>query len=310
MPLNSPSCQVPLDDEGDFPLQGRGLLANGAHELGRIKARDGAKQQRACGVATTATVTAARSRQLGCQWQHTLDVVFGLTGRVLRAGAQGQLQAKALRAQAGCQWAVTIHPRIGAAHMLFDCPAVGKSEGVYIQRHVPTGQHTEVNGFACDLEPQHRGVDALSQIKSQGCMRIHALAQGGRRWHGAQVQSTSEEGIFALTFDGIKVVLAQSQQTKVALQDVAVGNTRADREGRIDQAVDALEIFANQCQAGLVAQVVVQIFDDEIGHGLFTCWVKYNKESKLLISMGNQRFLEPRVTDSDEYIPSSSKQQF
>jgi hypothetical protein len=40
------------------------------------------------------------------------------------------------------------------------------------------------------------------------------------------------------------------------------------------------------------------LFDDEIGHGLFTCWVKHYFEAKPLISMENQRFLEPQVTNS------------
>lgn len=52
-------------------------------------------------------------------------------------------------------------------------------------------------------------------------MRVHALAQGGRRWHSAQTQGTGEEGIFALACDGLKQVLAQTQQTEAALQDVA-----------------------------------------------------------------------------------------
>lgn len=77
-------------------------------------------------------------------------------------------------------------------------------------------------------------------------MRIHALAQGCRGRHGAQVQGTGEKGILALAFDRMKIVLAQTQQTEVTLQDVAVGNTPADRKGRINQAVDvdALEILA------------------------------------------------------------------
>lgn len=42
-----------------------------------------------------------------------------------------------------------------------------------------------------------------------------------------------------------------------SIQDVAVGDTAADREGRVHQAVevDALQILANQRQTGLVAQV-------------------------------------------------------
>jgi hypothetical protein len=42
------------------------------------------------------------------------------------------------------------------------------------------------------------------------------------------------------------------------------------------------------------------LFDDEIGHGIFTCWVKHNMEAKLLISMGNQRFHDHQLTDSGQ----------
>ncbi|MGB4011801.1 MAG: hypothetical protein WBL16_12575, partial [Zwartia sp.] len=81
--------------------------------LAESKARVGAKQQRCATLKVT-----RRLDQLGCQWHHPLDVVFGLTGRVLCAGAQGQFQAKALRAQVHGQWAVAIDSRVGAAHML------------------------------------------------------------------------------------------------------------------------------------------------------------------------------------------------
>lgn len=123
---------VPLDDEGDLPLQGQSLFADSTHEL----------------------------------------------SRVLCAGAQGQLQAKALRAQVGCQWAVAIHPRIGAAHMLFDCPSVGTSEGFHIQRHVPAGQHTEVNGFAADLHAQYGSVDPIGQVEPRS-MRWRRVGDDG-----------------------------------------------------------------------------------------------------------------------------------
>jgi hypothetical protein len=52
-----------------------------------------------------------------------------------------------------------------------------------------------------------------------------------------------------------------------------------------------LQILANQCQTGLVAQVVGQWFDDEIGHGLFTCWVEQQIGYKPLISIENLEFL-------------------
>ena len=247
------------------------MVANGAHQLGRIKARVGPKQQGGCGLATD-----ARSRQLGRQGQHALDVVFGLTGRVLCARAQGQLQAKALRAQVGRQWTVAVDPRIRATHMLFGGATVVHGEGVDVQRHIAAGQHTEVHRLAADFHAQHGGVDVIDQVKPRGRVRVHALAQGGRRWHGPQTQCAGEEGVFALAFDGIEVVLAQTQQAEVALEDVAVGHPRAHGEGRVHHGVevDALQILPNQCQAGLVAQVVGQLFDYKVGHVVVTCWVK------------------------------------
>jgi hypothetical protein len=56
--------------------------------------------------------------------------------------------------------------------------------------------------------------------------------------------------------------------------------------------------FASQCQAGLVAQVAGQWFDDEIGHGLFTFWVKPHARSKPFISIENMGFFDYPVTDS------------
>ena len=63
------------------------------------------------------------------------------------------------------------------------------------------------------------------------------------------------------------------------------GSTRALKLMRF------LQILANQCQTGLVVQVVGQWFDDEIGHGRFTCWVEQHVESKPLISIENLEFL-------------------
>lgn len=64
--------------------------------------------------------------------------------------------------------AVTIDSRISAAHnMLFDRAAVVHGECVHVQRHVPAGQHTEVNGIAADPEAQDRSVDALQILVNQ-----------------------------------------------------------------------------------------------------------------------------------------------
>lgn len=125
--------------------------------------------------------------------------------------------------------------------MLFGGAAVVHSEGVQIEVHVAAGQQTEIHRLATELHAQHGGVDAVDELKPRGRVDVHALAQGRGRWNGPQAQRAGEEGIFALAFDCIEVVLAQTQQTKVGLQDVAVGYPRAHREGRIDQGV---EIYA------------------------------------------------------------------
>ena len=54
----------------------------------------------------------------------------------------------------------------------------------------------------------------------------------------------------------------------VRFDNVAVGDAGAHRECRIDQGVDidALEIFANECQASMRTQIVGQFFDNEVGH--------------------------------------------
>lgn len=54
----------------------------------------------------------------------------------------------------------------------------------------------------------------------------------------------------ARDIDGIKVVLTQTRQTEVALENVASDNASAKRGGRIDQPVniDTLKIFANECE--------------------------------------------------------------
>ena len=142
--------------------------------------------------------------------------------------------------------------------MLFGGAAVVHGKGVHVQRNIATGQRTKIDALAGHLQTQHRRVDALGQIEPGKCVGIQALALGRRRWHGAKDQGAGEESVFALAFDGIKVVLAKAQQTQVALEDVAVGDTAAHREGGVYEGVeiDALEILANQGQTGLVAQVV------------------------------------------------------
>jgi hypothetical protein len=140
----------------------------------------------------------------------------------------------------------------------------------------PQGMCTEVHGLASNLQAQHRCVDAVGQIEPGGCMGIQTLAQGGRPGQGPQAQGTGEAIALVLAFDGIEVVLAHTEKAQAALQNVAVGDAAAHRDDGINERaeVDALEILSNACQPSLVAQVVGQLFENQIGHAGFTCWVK------------------------------------
>lgn len=111
--------------------------------------------------------------------------------------------------------------------------------------------------------PLHRRGQRSQTRRKNACP---CAGVGGRRGHSGQAQGSGEECVFALALDGIKIILANAQQAKVVLQDVAVGHPRAHRKGGINQAaeVDALQILANQCQTVLVAQVAGQFFENEI----------------------------------------------
>ncbi len=100
-------------------------------------------------------------------------------------------------------------------------------------------------------------------------MGVHALAQGGARGDSANAQGAREESITAEGLNRIKVVLALHQQTEVAFEDVAIGDTFA-RDGKlvVDALVDsqAFEILTDERQSGVGSQLVGQLFDHEVGH--------------------------------------------
>ncbi len=54
----------------------------------------------------------------------------------------------------------------------------------------------------------------------------------------------------------------------VTFKDIAVGNARANREGWIDQClkIDTLEIFTNEGRSSVRAEVVGQLYGQEIVH--------------------------------------------
>jgi hypothetical protein len=64
--------------------------------------------------------------------------------------------------------------------------------------------------------------------------------------------------------------------------------------------VDALQVFSDECQARLAAQVVGQLFDHKFAHlisVLFHLQGEEKMEAKLLISIGKVRILSGQLTD-------------
>lgn len=66
-------------------------------------------------------------------------------------------------------------------------------------------------------------------------------------------------------------------------------DARAHRKARIDQRIelDALEVFANERQAGLIAQVAGQLLENEIGHDSLHLLGEEDYSAKLLILKEN-----------------------
>lgn len=131
-------------------------------------------------------------------------------------------------------------------------------------------------------------------------MRVHALAQGRARGNSAQAQRTLEEGVVSKALDRVKVAFTQTQQCEMAFENLAVGNPRAHRKLRIDQRIDvnAFEVFADERQSGMGAEVVGQFLDNKIGHvGAHLLGEQYMR-SKSLISMKKSTYFDLQVTDS------------
>ena len=96
----------------------------------------------------------------------------------------------------------------------------------------------------------------------------------------------------------------EMKQTKVALEDVAVGNARAHREGRIDQCVDidAFEVLANERESGVRTQVIGQSLDKKVGHVLAHLQGELDLVAKCLISIKKPPKSHVEVTDSGKNL--------
>jgi len=281
-------ARVPLDDECHLALQGAGLGRDFLHQLQRAKARICPHQQR-------------RSHQ-GCRHrQSALKVVLTLSGRMLHAGAQGQLQAITQTAQIHRKRAIAINTGISASDQFFLGETVVHGKGVQINRGVATAEGTEINGLAIDAAGQQALVHLRHQVEPGSRMGIQTLTQGGARRNILQTQGAFEESVIAKILDGIEVVLAQTQQAQVGLEDVAIGHTRANWVSRIDQGIDLdrLEILADKGQTGVRAEVVGQFLDNEVGHGTSHLSGERHFNIKPLIYNDNPDFLTTKSRIQD-----------
>lgn len=143
------------------------------------------------------------------------------------AMAQCQFHAVAQAAKIHCKQAVAIHTHRGAPNQFLLGKSVVHGASVQISQGVATVQSTQSSGLACNVLIQQPVVNLRNQIKP-------VLSQ---------VQRTFEEVVVPEILDGIKTVLAQTQQCDVGL-----------------------EMLANQRPSGVRAEVVREIFDDQVGH--------------------------------------------
>jgi hypothetical protein len=137
------------------------------------------------------------------------------------------------------------------------------------------GEQAEVDGPTLQAQPEEALVDPVDQREPAAALGIETLAKRGARGRLRQAQRAQREGARAQRLDGLEVALALAQQPQVASHDVAVGDARAHREGRVDEGVevDALQILPDERQTGAGAEIVGQLLDDEVGHRALTCRV-------------------------------------
>lgn len=77
-----------------------------------------------------------------------------------------------------------------------------------------------------------------------------------------------EEVVVAKVLDGVKVILVQAQQRDIGFEDIAACDTSPDGKCRIEQGFGfgGFEILTNQRQTGVGAEVVGELFANEVGH--------------------------------------------
>lgn len=211
--LDRRAVRILLDQKVQLALKCLALLGDGMHQSLQAKARVGSHQNRA-------------EHQARGHRQHPRQVVLALSRRMLHAGAQCQLQAKACRAQVGCNRAVAINAGVGAAHQFLLGITVVHGKGVDAQRRVARRQCAKVNGLPANAAGQQRFVDDRAcQLEPGQRIGIQALVQRGFGGRCTQAQCAgNKEGITMKCFDGIEITLALAQEGQVALEDGVVAN--------------------------------------------------------------------------------------
>ena len=240
------------------------LLPGGTHQLRITKARVGTQLQ-------------CRGARIGRHGQDALKALLALAGRVLHTGAQVQLQVITLGSKIHRQRTVTINACAGGAHQLLGCGFVVHEEDIQINSGAATVEHSKVSVLGTHSKIQQPVVDELNQFKPVAGTRIQALAQCRVRRCAAKAQGTLSKLVTTKRLHRFKASLSPAQQAKVALQEVATRDFAAHGELGVHQCVDidAIEVFANECQSGVDTQVLEQLSTMNCVERGLSCMVQF-----------------------------------
>jgi hypothetical protein len=99
-------------------------------------------------------------------------------------------------------------------------------------------------------------------------MRVHALAQRGAGGDVINAQCPLKKCIPSKALNRIKVILCDAKQSKVALENIAIGNAAAHGKCAVDKGIEfgAGKVFANHGQSRVGTEVVFELFDNKVGH--------------------------------------------
>jgi hypothetical protein len=232
------------------------LLCVREQQAGAVKATVGADQHRASG-----------RHQTGDTREDSLQEVVRLQGRVLFARSQFESDAPALVTQVGGNRGVAVKALVGATDFFLPAVAVVHREGVEVQADVAL-----VRGdrrFAQFQQAQAGFIGVLAQFSPLG---IQLLAQPCAARHLANRQRFAKETILAEGFDRLKVVLAQRNQGRQALEQIRGGHVACGYRHRRAKNLINLRHFAalaDQRQASAGGLLAVRFLQGKTGHVQF-----------------------------------------